>query len=306
MQGKRGGPAGPPLRHTPADRQVSRMAKEETKRQELIGQRFGLLTVEGDSGQRKGRYTLWRCRCDCGGEVLAKRGQLLSGQVTSCGCVPGTRSKTVDLTGRRFGKLVCLAPTQERGPDGGVVWRCRCDCGNECLAISTQLTKGYKKSCGCLGRPPLKDYLHRRFGALEVVAYDGKRGGMHYWRCRCDCGGETVVSQSNLQSGHTTSCGCVQREMYRSNLKLVEGTSVAMLENRLKAPIKSNTSGCSGVYFHRKSGKWNAQITFKSRTYFLGSYRTFEDAVKARKRGEEMYDSFLDWYYNDYLKAGEA
>ena len=31
------------------------------------------------------------------------------------------------------------------------------------------------------------------------------------WLCRCDCGQERVISASNLQSGHTTSCGCEQR-----------------------------------------------------------------------------------------------
>ena len=275
---------------------------------DLTGRRFGLLTVEGDSGQRKNRYTLWRCRCDCGGEILVKRKQLLDGSVTDCGCVSRRPlGKAADLTGRRFGRLVCVAPTEERAANGRVVWRCRCDCGNECLAVSSQLIIGYKKSCGCLSHPPLKDYLHKRFGSLEVIEYAGKENGMHYWRCKCDCGSVTVVSQSNLQSGHTTSCGCAQRETYRDNLKLVDGTSVVMLEKRMKTPIKSNTSGCSGVYFSRKSGKWNAQITFKGKTYFLGSYPVFEDAVRARKRGEEMYDSFLNWYYNDYLaaKAGE-
>ena len=212
--------------------------------------------------------------------------------------------KPRDLTGRRFGKLVCISPTSERTSSRRVIWQCRCDCGNMCQAVSSQLIHGYKKSCGCLGRPPLKDYLHKRFGSLEVIGYAEKRNGLHYWRCRCDCGNETEVSQSNLQSGHTTSCGCVQKDMFRRNLKLVDGTSVAMLEKRMKVPIRSNTSGYSGVYFSQKSGKWRAQITFKGKTYYLGSYEDLEEAVQARRRGEEMYDDFLDWYYNDYLKAG--
>lgn len=32
-------------------------------------------------------------------------------------------------------------------------------------------------------------------------------------RCRCDCGSESVVPTYKLQSGHTTSCGCRQREV---------------------------------------------------------------------------------------------
>ena len=32
------------------------------------------------------------------------------------------------------------------------------------------------------------------------------------WKCRCDCGKETVVAMGHLRSGHTKSCGCVLRE----------------------------------------------------------------------------------------------
>ncbi len=155
-----------------------------------------------------------------------------------------------------------------------------------------------------VGRPPLKDLVGKRFGSLVVTAYVGKREGKHYWRCQCDCGKETQVCQSNLQSGHTKSCGCRQREIYRENLQMVDGTSVKIIENRRKRPIRSNTSGYNGVYLDKKSGRWAAQITFKGKTYYLGSYPTLEEAVRARVRGEEMYDTFLEWYYGEARKSG--
>lgn len=326
-----------------------------------VGFRVGKLTVVEATDLRRQGYTVWRCRCDCGGEILLDTRYLKRGTVKDCGCGSKVRPGQKDLTDQRFGKLVCIEPTEKRGPSGGVVWRCHCDCGNDCLAVSTQLTSGYKKSCGCLGRPPLKDWVGKRFGTLEVVAYtgkwnghhywhcrclcgcgreldvsqsalksghtrgcasldrnvigeyvgrrfgmlvvtayDGKRDGQHYWRCQCDCGNETVVGQTNLQSGHTKSCGCLQREVIRDNLKLVDGTSVTMIESRKKGPIKTNTSGYNGVYWNRKNGTWTAQITFKGKTYYLGTYPTILEAVEARKLGEEMYDDFLEWYYRKY------
>ena len=129
---------------------------------------------------------------------------------------------------------------------------------------------------------------------------------MHLWRCRCDCGRETVVRQSNLQSGHVKSCGCLQREISKQNLKIVDGTSITMIKNRMQKPIKSNKSGCSGVYYNEKRKMWHAQITFKGKTYYLGSFTTLADAIKARKRGEEMYESFLEWYAKEYLQGQGA
>ena len=166
---------------------------------------------------------------------------------------------------------------------------------------SHQLNCGYTKSCGCLGHPPLKDFIGKRFGQLTVIAYEEKRAGMHRWRCKCDCGNETVVGQTLLQTGKTKSCGCLQKQIILDNLKLVDGTSVTVLEASKKRLSKTNTSGCTGVYQDKKSGQWRAQITFKNKTYYLGSYAKMEDAVKARKRGEEMHDDFLAWYYDVYL-----
>ena len=157
--------------------------KSEGKEQIGAGYRVGKLTVAEKTDLRRQRYTVWRCKCDCGGEILLDTRALQRRTVRDCGCGSKVRPGQKDLTGRRFGKLVCVEPTEERGPGGGVVWRCKCDCGNECLAVSTQLTGGYKKSCGCLGHPPLKDWAGKRFGTLEVLSYAGKRDGSHYWHC---------------------------------------------------------------------------------------------------------------------------
>lgn len=33
------------------------------------------------------------------------------------------------------------------------------------------------------------------------------------WKCRCACGNECLVRANKLRSGHTKSCGCLQKEM---------------------------------------------------------------------------------------------
>ena len=260
-----------------------------------IGTRVGKLTVAADSGQRKSGYIVWRCRCDCGGEILLDTRCLQRGKVTDCGCTTNVNNRQRDITGMRFGKLTAICPTQGRGRRRGTVWLCRCDCGREVLAELGQLTSGYRRSCGCLSHPAPKDLAGRRFGRLTVTGYAGKEKGMHRWRCDCDCGKETIVGQSLLLRGRTKSCGCLQASMYKENLQLTEGTSVVVLRavkgGRL---IRSNTSGHNGVYFNKKTGKWAAQITFQGKTKYLGQFWKLEDAVLARQRGEELFDDFLE------------
>lgn len=263
------------------------------------GSRIGMLTVAAPTPYRKNGYTVWECQCGCGGRILLDTRRLQRGTVTDCGCRTKVRPGQRDIAGMRFGKLTAIEPTGERSPGSGtVIWKCRCDCGGEVLAPLHQLTAGYRKSCGCLSGQKVKDFIGRKFGRLTVEGYAGKKDGMHRWKCRCDCGRETIVGQTLLQSGRTKSCGCLQSEMYRENLKLVGGTSVTILEAHKKKLNRNNTSGHTGVYQERKRGRWIAQIGFKGKTYYLGSYDSKEDAVDARKKGEEMHEDFIEWYYS--------
>lgn len=260
-----------------------------------IGTRVGKLTVVESTEQRKAGYIVWKCRCTCGGEIFLDTRCLQRESVKDCGCGSAVGPGQRDISGMRFGRLTAIRPTEERSRRGSMIWICKCDCGKETRAELGQLTAGYKKSCGCLGHPPVKDFIGKKFGLLTVIAYAGKSAGVHQWRCRCACGQETVVGQTRLQTGKTRSCGCFRTVVFRDNLGLKEGTSVTKLKaiksGRL---IKSNTSGYNGVYFDKKRKLWTAQITFQGKTRYLGSFDRLMDAVKARQRGEEIYDEFLE------------
>ncbi len=68
----------------------------------------------------------------------------------SCGrqdlCIPKALYK--DLTGRRFGWLTALEPTDQR-KRADLLWRCTCQCGREVLVPTTLLVSGNTTSCGC-------------------------------------------------------------------------------------------------------------------------------------------------------------
>ena len=80
-----------------------------------VGYRVGLLTVMEPTDQRKNGYTIWRCQCDCGGEIELDTRYLQRGTVTDCGCKTIVKPGQKDVSGQRFGKLTALYPLPEHG-----------------------------------------------------------------------------------------------------------------------------------------------------------------------------------------------
>ena len=75
------------------------------KYKNLTGLRIGKLTVVEPTDQRVRSAVVWRCRCDCGNEILIESRRLKPGVVYSCGCEKAPADDRKDLTGLRFGKL---------------------------------------------------------------------------------------------------------------------------------------------------------------------------------------------------------
>ena len=58
-----------------------------TKRLDLVNQRFGRLVVIADAGTDKQGKALFKCRCDCGNEIIVRGYSLRNGDCKSCGCL---------------------------------------------------------------------------------------------------------------------------------------------------------------------------------------------------------------------------
>ena len=70
----------------------------------------------------------------------------------------------------------------------------------------------------------LKDLSGRNFRRLNVLARAGSsKDGQATWICLCRCGRNTVVTGSNLRSGHTTSCGCRMKELLLATRRIHGG-----------------------------------------------------------------------------------
>ena len=64
-----------------------------------------------------------------------------------------------DLTGKRFGKLTAIKPVGI-AKNGSIMWKCRCDCGNQIIARNGNLNYGNTKSCGKC-RPPVIEKIKK-------------------------------------------------------------------------------------------------------------------------------------------------
>ena len=60
---------------------------------------------------------------------------------------------------------------------------------------------------------PRVDLTGKKFGRLTPKEY--VKGGK--WICECECGNIIIVDTRNLNSGHTKSCGCLQKEKASQN-----------------------------------------------------------------------------------------
>ena len=110
---------------------------------DMIGKKFGKLTVIKKTSATKNGSIVWECECACGKTRLATSRELNSGSVKSCGCL---RKERYDLVGQKFGKLTVIK-SETLGSHR--TFLCKCDCGNEISVRGDSLRRGKTVSCGC-------------------------------------------------------------------------------------------------------------------------------------------------------------
>jgi hypothetical protein len=69
-------------------------------------------------------------------------------------------SRRIDLSGRRFGRLVALHDV-EGDACGARIWQCRCDCGLLTNVRVSHLINARIRSCGCLAREESANRMRR-------------------------------------------------------------------------------------------------------------------------------------------------
>lgn len=81
--------------------------------------------------------------------------------------------KAIDLSGKRFGRLIAIERQGNKGRYAA--WRCICDCGNEIVTRSSRLISGNVQSCGCLCDEK-RHFNNRKHGCCSEDLYT-------IWQC---------------------------------------------------------------------------------------------------------------------------
>ena len=280
---------------------------------DIVGKKYGRWTVLDRYMLNLKHERVWLCRCDCGNESFVVERSLKSGNSKSCGCLRKEKVRAAnskDLTGKVFGDLTVLSRSEKVRKNGGVIWNCRCSCGESCEVLATLLITG--KQTNCKGAAHEKKYITadiagKKFGKLTVLYATEKRDrkGSVIWHCHCDCGNDIDMSYNVLMYSTVQSCGCKRKEhgsKLHTSLTHIGGTCLDMIKSE-KIP-SNNTTGSKGVYLIR--GKYVAKITLQKKTYSLGTFSNIEEAIESRKTAEKELFGILSEYYNKYKAKVES
>lgn len=153
--------------------------KPGCKFNDLTGQKIGILHVIEKAERPKDvktKHVFWRCKCDCGKEIVIPSYKLTKKTkikcLLSCGCeskkayrLSGKRNLK-NISGKRFGKLLVIknVPKPEGITTRSTFYECKCDCGNTKIIRREHLTCGRTISCGCY-----KSEASRKFNGKTVA-----------------------------------------------------------------------------------------------------------------------------------------
>jgi hypothetical protein len=218
-----------------------------------------------------------------------------------------------DLTGKRFGKLLVIKRAENI--NGRVAWTCLCDCGREHVVRTGDLTTGHIQSCGKCNYKYENNLYEFKNG--YVIGYDPK--GRQFYIDEEDLFKIKHITWHVNEYGYVE--GSFKGERIRLHRFLMNPRDDEIVDHKNRKPYdnrksnlricndaenmknkskhKNNRSGVTGVFWHKKRNRWRAEITVNYKTIYLGEYKNFEDAVKARKEAEKKYFGEFAPSHND-------
>lgn len=249
------------------------------------------------------------------------------------------RGSYKDLTGQTFNNWFVIGRV-ENNDKGKVQWLCECQCENKTKKklITSQLTCGKTKSCGCLTQQLRVESLHKNYineyifneDTCVIVAnntkrhfyidiedyelvkdyawYETKRG---YLATTIDR--KTIMLHRVVMGLMNTEEGTVDHIYHTedgknsfTNNRKYNLRIITQEENTRNHGIASNnTSGKTGVSWAKNENAWKAYITYQGKRIHLGTYSNYNDAVVVRLKAEEKYFKELNYKREEDLDYEE-
>ena len=259
-------------------------------RNDLSNHKFGHLTVikqsDVDYVRPDGRHeALWDCICDCGNTKIIKviGNKLKSGRIQSCGCIYKEQKKIAGI------ELKKKYPNLNKKYN-----KYKLD-GEYGVGITSNTNKEFYFDLEDFDK--IKNYCWYEDANGYVAAHSLKtdnRNGYVIFLHRLiynilDVGRDIIID--HIQHN--------KLDNRKSTLRIVNSS-----ENSCNRGIQSNnTSGITGVYFHKPSNSWCGYINIDDKQIRIYT-NTKEEAVIERRKLEDKY--FGEYSYNNSINRKDT
>lgn len=235
-----------------------------------------------------------------------------------------------DITGQRFGKLIAIERVADKiTPSGNcrAMWHCKCDCGNEKDISYNSLMYDKTQSCGCLSIEKIKNIGKNNKKYNKYIFY-GDMGlcytsdykncwifdsddydviANYYWHTNGkDYGMAKLSNEKNIYM-HRLVMNCYDSSVEidhinhnRFDNRKVNLRKLTPSENQHNKQVnKNNTSGITGISYHKKDKRYIGTIN-KDKVCYKKEFKTIQEAISWRKnKSLELYGELSPYYvYN--------
>ncbi len=208
--------------------------------------------------------------------------------------------RMIDITGKRFGRLVAIEPSKVKATNKSKKWLCKCDCGNTKEIISSSLRFGKTTSCGCWKdeKTSKRFYKHGKSNTLIYNIWTSMKG-------RClrktskdypNYGGRGIKICDDWKNDFMTFYNWAISNGYKEGLTIerinpdgnYEPSNCIWLENEKQALNRRNTILIEFKGKKQSIRKWSEELKINYNTLrdYLAEGKTIENILKTYKDGE--------------------